>query len=191
MQSLQKHKYILLLIPALIALIWLWPKGCSDEVKQPNHDSIYHYENVDNNILELTLKYAKNLEKMNDSLMLLKPKVIIRYKTKFDSLILADTSCQNSLIMLYNSFGELNDLNDSIIANNMRSKTNDSITIETLFHKVSLKQSRIAIDSVRIVQLNDTISRVKRRGFIKGFLYGFGIGAAAKEGFDLLSKVKP
>lgn len=189
MQSLQKHKYILLLIPALIALIWLWPKGCSDEVKQPNHDSIYHYENVDNNILELTLKYAKNLEKMNDSLMLLKPKVIIRYKTKFDSLILADTSCQSSLIMLYNSFGELNDLNDSIIANNMRSKTNDSLTIATLIHKVSLKQSRIVIDSTRIVQLNDTISRVKRRGFIKGFLYGFGSGAAAKEGFDLLSKV--
>lgn len=155
--------------------------NCSKQkpkVTTPSHDSIYHYENVDNNTLNLTLKYAKYLEKQNDSLMARKPIYIIKYKTKFDSLMIADTSCQSSLIVLYNAFGELNDLNDSIIANNNQSKINDSITIATLTHKVGLKQSHITIDSTRIVQLTDTLPKVKRKGYFKGLRHGLFIGAA-------------
>lgn len=155
-------------------------KGCEHKpvVTANNHDSIYKYEAIDNNTLELTTKHNKYLKHIIDSLVMRKPIYVIRYKTKFDSLMIADTSCQNSLITLYNSFGELNDLNDSIIANNKRSKINDSITIATLYNKVSLKQSRIVIDSSRIVALIDTLPKVKRKGYFSGLRHGAAIGAA-------------
>lgn len=154
--------------------------GCEHKpvVTSNNHDSIYKYEVIDNNTLELTSKHNKYLKHIIDSLVMRKPIYVIRYKTKFDSLMIADTSCQNSLITLYNSFGDLNDLNDSIITNNNRSKINDSITIATLYNKVSLKQSRIVIDSSRIVALIDTLPKVKRKGYWKGFKHGAIIGAA-------------
>lgn len=154
--------------------------GCEHKpvVTSNNHDSIYKYEVIDNNTLELTSKHNKYLKHIIDSLVMRKPIYVIRYKTKFDSLMIADTSCQNSLITLYNSFGELNDLNDSIIANNNRSKINDSITIATLYNKVRLKQSRIVIDSSRIVALIDTLPKVKRKGYFRGLRHGAAIGAA-------------
>lgn len=183
-------KYRLALFLMGVFLVWVLLPKCSSDTKvaTPNHDSIYHYENVDNNTLNLTLKYARYLEIKNDSLMSRKPIYVIKYKTKFDSLYITDTSCQSSLIMLYNTFGELNDLNDSIIANNNRSKINDSITIATLTHKVGLKQSHITIDSTRLVQLIDTLKTVKRKGFIKGFKYGFVSGAIVTEGANIGSK---
>ena len=176
----KENKYRLALFLMGVFLVWVLLPKCSSEPKVivSNNDSIYHYENVDNNTLNLTLKYARYLESKNDSLMSRKPIYVIKYKTKFDSLYITDTSCQSSLIMLYNTFGELNDLNDSIIANNNRSKINDSITIATLTHKVELKQSHITMDSTRIVQLTDTLSKVKRKGYFKGLRHGLFIGAA-------------
>ena len=59
--------------------------------------------------------------------------------------------------------------------------------------KYQLQQSRDSTKAKekRIVQLTDTIPKVKRKGFIKGFVIGFGSGAAAKEGADILTKIKP
>ena len=155
-------------------------KGCKSDpiVTANNHDSIYKYEAIDNNTLVLTSKHNKYLKHIIDSLVSRKPIYVIRYKIKFDSLMIADTSCQNSLITLYNAFGDLNSINDSIIAKNNQYKINDSITIVTLYNKVRLKQSRIVIDSTRITQLIDTLPKVKRRGYFKGLRHGLGIGAA-------------
>lgn len=188
MKTETKYKLALFLIG--VVLVWVLLTKCSSDVKPTanNHDSIYHTETIDNNIIELTLRQNKYLKRINDSLLARKPIYVIRIKTKFDSLYITDTSCQNSLIVLYNSFGELNDLNDSIIANNQKRLVNDSITIATLTHKVGLKQSHITIDSARIVQLTDTLKTVKRKGFIKGFEYGFVSGAIVTEGVNVGDK---
>ena len=155
-------------------------KGCKHDpiVTANNHHSIYKYEAIDNNTLVLTAKHNKYLKHIIDSLVSRKPIYVIRYKTKFDSLMTADTSCQNSLITLYNAFGDLNSINDSIIAKNNQYKINDSITIATLYNKVSLKQSRIVIDSTRIAQLIDTLTEVKRKGYFRGLRHGVVIGTA-------------
>ncbi len=188
----KENKYRLALFLIGVFLVWvLLPKCSSDpKVTTPNHDTIYKQEQVSNEVIKQTLEELHVLKLKNDSLMKRKPIYVIRYKTKFDSLYLADTSCQSSLICLYNAFGDLNDLNDSIIANSSKRLVNDSILIKELNTKIGLKQSRVTIDSTRIVQLNDTIDRVKRRSAIKWFTIGFGSGAAAKQGVDLLSKVK-
>lgn len=168
------------LLAILVTIIFMANcKGCDHKlVTANNHDSIYKYEVIDNNTLELTAKHNKYLKRIIDSLVSRKPIYVIRYKTKFDSLMIADTSCQNSLITLYNSFGDLNDLNDSIIAKNNQYKINDSITIATLYNKVSLKQHRIELDSTRIIALIDTLPKVKRKGYWKGLKHGTVIGAA-------------
>ena len=172
-------KWVFMLIIILLASAIVFDKcEYNPKVTANNHDSIYKYEAIDNNTLELTAKHNKYLKHIIDSLVMRKPIYVIRYKNKFDSLMIADTSCQNSLITLYNSFGELNDLNDSIIANNNRYKINDSITIATLYNKVRLKQSRIVIDSSRIVALIDTLPKVKRKGYFRGLRHGAAIGAA-------------
>lgn len=163
----------------------------SQGLNKPNYDTIYQAETKDNNILKMTLEYAKKLELKNDSLMLLKPKYIIRYKTKFDSLYFTDTVCQNSLITLYNSFGDLNNLNDSIIANNLKRLKTDSITMATLFDKVKLKQDHIYLDSVYIVKLCDSIPKVRRKAFRKGLFKGIVAGAVIVESVNLASKIKP
>ena len=56
--------------------------------------------------------------------------------------------------------------------------------------EIIAKQKRINRDSTRIEQLNDTLPKVKRKGFVKGFLIGFGSGAAAKQGVDILTQIK-
>ena len=68
--------------------------GCEHKpvVTANNHDSIYKYEAIDNNTLELTAKHNKYLKHIIDSLVMRKPIYVIRYKTKFDSLMIADTS---------------------------------------------------------------------------------------------------
>lgn len=183
-----------LLVILVTAICMANCRGCEPSIKvaTTNHDSIYRFENIDNNTLNLTLKYARFLEKKNDSLLSRKPIYVIKIKTKFDSLYITDTSCQSSLIMLYNTFGELNDLNDSIIANSQKRLVNDSITIATLTHKVGLKQNHITIDSTRLVQLIDTLPNVKRKGFFKGFKYGLIGGAILVESANIGAKfVKP
>jgi hypothetical protein len=56
--------------------------------------------------------------------------------------------------------------------------SNKDTIIKALVNKIGLKQSHITIDSTRIVQLIDTLPKVKRKGYWKGLLHGSVIGAA-------------
>ena len=100
--------------------------------------------------------------------------LVQRVKLKQDSAHEAENQA-NSLIIVnaYNQIGEYKD--------------NEVLYTEKIKQDSVIKQSL----TTRIVQLIDTLPRVKRKGFIKGFLYGFGSGATAKQGVDLLSKVRP
>lgn len=185
------RKYLLLLIPIFIA--WLMLPKCEGhgKVESVNTDTIYKQESVSDKVIKATLEELHILKLKNDSLMARKPIYILRYKTKFDSLYITDTSCQNSLITLYNSFGELNDLNDSIIANSSRRLAKDSVLINELNIKVGLKQSRVTIDSTYIVVLKDSIPKVKRRALWKGRLQGAAAYAIIREGVNAVDKIKP
>lgn len=177
MNQLTKYKLILWLLGVLIvAILFLKFKGCevSKTVDTPNHDSIYHAELKEDSIISKA--------KERDSILVVhKIKYIVRYKTVYDSLYITDTLCQQSLITLYNAFGDLNSANDSLISNK------DTI-INSLVRKLGDKQSHITIDSTRIVALIDTIGRVKRRAFWNGFKWGFGSGVVADEAVNVGAK---
>jgi len=168
-------------------------KGCASDPKPTlnNHDTIYQQEQVSNEVIKQTLEELHVLKLKNDSLMARKPIYVIRYKTKFDSLYLADTSCQNSLIVLYNAFGDLNSFNDSIIANFGQIVYKDSVLIKELNTKIGLKQSRVTIDSTYIEVLKDSIPKVKRRALWKGRAQGAAAYAIIREGVGAAAKFKP
>lgn len=182
MNTLHKYRYFLLIIPILIIIALFVPK-CSNKPKPLplSKDTLVYNENEINKELNKVLNEHYLLKLAYDSLKSRKPILVIKYKTKYDSLILADTSCQNSLIMLYNSFGELNDLNDSIIAKADKRLKNDSIAIDLLNDKISLNKQRIFIDSCYIARLQDTLPKLKRKAFWRGFKLGFGSGAVVTE----------
>lgn len=167
MNQQTKYKLILWLLGVLIvAILFLKFKGCevSKTVDTPIHDSIYSYEAKEGSIITKA--------KVKDSILTItKIKYVVRVKTVYDSLYITDTLCQKSLITLYNAFGDLNSANDSLISNK------DTI-INSLERKLKLKQSHINKDSTRIVQLTDTLPKVKRRGYVKGLFHGALIGAA-------------
>lgn len=177
-----------LIIGILIVILSFIMKDCEHKPKlvlTPN-DSI-------NTVIaekEQIIAYIKedNIRKkaVIDSLNNLKPKVIVRYKTVYDSLLIVDTMCVQALNTLYNECQKVDSVNNQIITNQEQHIINDSHIIGNLTDIVALKQYQHTKDSTRIVQLNDTIPTVKRKGFLKGFGIGFGSGAAASKGSDVL-----
>ncbi len=187
------------LIFAFILALILIPAYCGlnqfrarKTVKKADNVEQYKSETKDDSILKKIAIEKEILACQYDSLLKVKQKAIRGKERVRDSLIyISDSACKNSLIILYNECQKTDSVNNNIISNLNQQKQKDSTSIATLTHKVSTKQERINRDSTRIEQLNDTIPKVKRKGFVKGFLIGFGSGAAAKQGVDLLIKIKP
>jgi len=179
MQNLLKYKWLLLIPIAIIIGLFLMPKCSSDpKVKTTNHDTIYKAEAKQDIIIKQGFR-------KDSVLTITKIKYVVKIKTVYDSLYITDTLCQQSLITLYNAFGDLNSANDSLLSNK------DTI-IKALITKIGLKQSRVTIDSTRLVSLIDTLPKVKRKGFFKGFKWGFASGVILTEGANVGAKfVKP
>lgn len=164
-----KHIY-LLIIAVLVSIILL--RGCKSEPiiidSKPNHDTIYVKETIQAEIFN-------KLKAKNDSLLSLKPKHVHHYHNTFDSLYFADTLCQKSLTILYNEFGKLNSLNDSIIKN-------DSLAKVTLINIIDLKQAHITIDSTYIATVPTLLKKAKRKGYFKGVRHGVVVGGVIAGG---------
>ena len=172
------------ILPCIIVILTIifCQKACNQlsDLKgtTPNHDSIYKAELKQDSII--------NKAKLRDSILVVtKIKYIVRYKTVYDSLYINDTLCQQSLITLYNAFGDLNSANDSLLSNK------DTI-IKALVNKVAAKQSHITIDSTYIETLKDSIPRVARsefkRGRKVGAKWGFIGGVVLVEGVNVGAK---
>ena len=178
--------YIIIIIGILILILFFIMKDCSHKpnlVVTPN-DSI-------NTVIaenEQIIDYIKNdnaiLKAKIDSLKTLKPKVIVRYKTVHDSLILSDTLCINQLVTLYNECNKIDSVNNAIISNQETRIMNDSQIIGNLTDIIALKQHRITSDSLVVEDLTMTVKKEKRKGKLKtilgsaiGVLMGIGIGS--------------
>ena len=180
----------------ILALIFI-PTYCGlnqfRSIKTPiNNNNQYISEAKDDSILNEMARDKHILQNKYDSLQLVKQKVIKGRERVRDSLIyISDSTCIKTINVLYYECQKTDSVNNNIILNLQEQNKKDSSSISALKHKINTKQERITIDSTRIVALIDTIPRVKRKGFFKGFAIGFGIGAAAKQGVDILTKIKP
>lgn len=181
----------LVLIPTCIGLKSLKQKE-NPKNKVYNSSQQTQKENRSNFVFDSINKVNNLLALKYDSLLKTKIKFIKGRNIIKDSLIFkSDSDCVNGLIILYNECQKIDSINNSIINAEKERIKNDSVSISALKYKINTKQERINRDSTRIVQLNDTLPRVKRKGFFKGFAIGFGSGAAAKQGVDILTKIKP
>lgn len=187
MQTKQTLKTILpyIIIGVLIVILSFIMKDCSHKpnlVLTPK-DSI----NTAIAEKEQIIDYIKNdnaiLKAKIDSLSNLKPKVIVRYKTVYDSLLVVDSMCVKSLIKLHDEHSKIDSVNNNIITNQETHIMNDSHIIGNLTDIIALKQYRINSDSIVIEDLTITVKKEKRKGKVKTVL-GSALGALSGIGIS-------
>lgn len=183
-----------LIIGILIVIGSFFMKGCErkpDVVLTPTNqldELIADKEQINDMLLSIT----KSLRLQIDSLKSLKPKVIVRYKTVYDSLLVIDTMCVNSLTKLHQEHSKIDSVNNAIITNQENHIINDSHIIGNLTDIVAMQKYKITNDSLEKVSLFEQIKIEFKRGLRKGRKQGVVVGAvgtqAANTGVKLLIK---
>ncbi len=160
-------------------------KGCSTEPTQQtiNKDSLYTIIAEKTQINDYLKNENKAIKLITDSLKALKPKVIVRYKTVYDSLLVVDTMCVDALNTLHDEHSKIDSVNNHIITNQETHIMNDSHIIGNLTDIIAIQKYVITSDSVTIDDLTMTVKKEKRKGKLKtilgtaiGTLAGFGLG---------------
>ncbi len=127
-----------------------------------------------------TVKYYLNKAKIDslkiDSLKHLKPKVIVRYKTVYDSLLVIDTMCINSLTKLHQEHSKIDSVNNAIITNQENHIINDSHVIGNLTDIVAMQKYKATNDSLAIIDISKEVKKKYRKGLMQGGVVGVGIG---------------
>lgn len=187
-QSMVKTILPYLIIGVLIAIASFFMKGC--------HDKPYVNVKSDNAILNGFLnrkgiefkKLMSDNKVLNDSLKTAKKtkiKIVYRTKTVYDSLLVTDTSCVNSLVTLYNECQNNDSINGVIIDNlttqnaNLVSATNNQQDV------IDMQKYKIASDSILIPM---EYKRGLKKGRKQGIIIGTAIETAVIVGGLLLVK---
>lgn len=173
----------LILFLVIFALYWCNSKP-HPFIKSNNNDSINNAISNKQAVIDMTIANNKALRLKIDSLSNLKPKVIVRYITVYDSLLVVDSMCVKSLVKLHDEHSKIDSVNNHIITNQETHIMNDSHIIGNLTDIIALKQYRINSDSLEINDLIMTVKKEKRKGKLKtilgtalGTLAGFGLGS--------------
>lgn len=126
----------------------------------------------------------QRIEQLKDSLaMVNKPKIVYRKIYVYDSLLIADTACINSLVMLYNQCAKVDSVNEYIISN----QSNQIAEFITLTNNqqdiIDIRNYQHGVDSVNEVAYKEQIKveiknskRKYRRGLLQGGAVGLGVG---------------
>lgn len=168
-----------LVMAALIILASVYLHDCRGGGIKPtavNNDSIYRIIAEKEQINDMIIENNKVLRIQIDSLKTLKPKVVVRYKTVYDSLILTDTSCINSLNMLYVQCNKVDSVNNAIITKQDSALKNYSNISGNLTDIIAMQRYKITNDSLLIKELNSNVKRKYRKGLIQGGAVGLGVG---------------
>lgn len=126
----------------------------------------------------------QRIEQLKDSLaMVNKPKIVYRKIYVYDSLLIADTACINSLVTLYNQCAKVDSVNEYIISNqsiqiaNLVTITNNQQDI------IDIRNYQHGVDSVNEIGYKEQIKveiknskRKYRKGLLQGGCVGLGVG---------------
>lgn len=177
---------ILFAVGFWVVLIWLLNKGCNTDPKptNSNKDSLNTIIAEKEYLIESIKDYNLTLNTKIDSLSHLKPKVIVRYKTVYDSLLVIDTMCVDALNTLHNEHTKIDSVNNQIINAQSKAIANDSIIMNSYSGIIAIQKTIIKSDSLTIEDLTMTVKKEKRKGKIRtilgtalGVLGGIGIGS--------------
>ena len=126
----------------------------------------------------------QRIEQLKDSLaMVNKPKIVYRKIYVYDSLLIADTACINSLVMLYNQCAKVDSVNEYIIANQSSQIANLVTITNNQQDIIDIRNYQHGVDSVNEVAYKEQIKveiknskRKYRRGLLQGGAVGLGVG---------------
>ncbi len=165
-----------LIIGILIVIASFFMKGCErkpDVVLTPTNQ-LDELMSDKEQINDMLLSNNKSLRLQIDSLSHLKPKVVIRYKTVYDSLLVIDTMCVKALVTLHNEHSKIDSVNNAIITNQENHIINDSHVIGNLTDIVAIQKYKLTNDSLAIIDISKEVKRKYRKGLIQGGAIGFG-----------------
>jgi hypothetical protein len=189
MTKLTENKYFKLFLGAVLLLLIIFALHWCNSNPQPINEPIENTNPLNELVKDkdaIILATMENNKALRDSLFTLsqrKPKVIIRYKTVYDSLIVTDTACINSLVALYNQCANVDSINEFII-NNQSSQIGNLITVTNNQQDIiDIRNYQHGVDSVNEVTLKQTIKdeikngkRKYRKGLLQGGVIGLGVG---------------
>ena len=126
----------------------------------------------------------QRIEQLKDSLaMVNKPKIVYRKIYVYDSLLIADTACINSLVTLYNQCAKVDSVNEYIIANQSSQIANLVTITNNQQDIIDIRNYQHGVDSVNEVaykeQIKAEVKNGKRnlwRGRLQGGCVGLGVG---------------
>lgn len=168
-------------------------KGCSTEPTPQtiNKDSLNTIIAEKTQINDYLKNENKQIKAITDSLKGLKPKVIVRYKTIYDSLLVVDSMCIQALNALHDEHTKIDSVNNQIITNQETHIMNDSHIIGNLTDIIAIQKYVITSDSLEKLAYKEFIKLEFKRGLRKGRRQGIAIGKVgelAKDGVYLYLK---
>lgn len=176
---LLKHKYLLLLIPIGIAPLFFVDWGCERKVTIPKT-----IDKVKVSIDSVAHAVSDQKQRSNADTV-----IIHHYHTKYvdvyhEVIKESPDTCHEYINRLY----AISNANDSLYGNHILRQ--DSIINGLEFEALQYIFEAIQ-DSIKYSKLHDSIPKLKRKAFIKGFIRGAVLGGAIVEGFNIWSRIKP
>ena len=187
MTNLIENKYFKWFLGAVLLLLIIVALFTCNSKPQPINEPIVN-TNPLNEIVQdkdAIIETAKQrIEQLKDSLVMVnKPKIIYRKIYVYDSLLIADTACINSLVMLYNQCAKVDSVNEYIIANQSSQIANLVTITNNQQDIIDIRNYQHGVDSVNEVAYKEQIKveiknskRKYRRGLLQGGAVGLGVG---------------
>jgi hypothetical protein len=188
MTNLTENKYFKWFLGAvLLLLIIIALMTCNNEPKpfntiietNPLNEIVKDKEAINAVLIENNKVLRDSLFKLNQA----KPKIVIRYKTIYDSLLIVDTACVKSLAVLNDACLKKDSVNEFIISN-QSSQIAQYITLTNNQQDIiDIRNYQHNIDSINEVAYKEridaeikTAKRKYRKGLLQGGAVGLGVG---------------
>ena len=187
MTNLIENKYFKWFLGAVLLLLIIVALFTCNSKPQPINEPIVN-TNPLNEIVQdkdAIIETAKQrIEQLKDSLaMVNKPKIVYRKIYVYDSLLIADTACINSLVTLYNQCAKVDSVNEYIIANQSSQIANLVTITNNQQDIIDIRNYQHGVDSVNEIGYKEQIKaeiknskRKYRRGLLQGGAVGLGVG---------------
>ena len=187
MTNLIENKYFKWFLGAVLLLLIIVALFTCNSKPQPINEPIQN-TNPLNEIAQdkdAIIETAKQrIEQLKDSLaMVNKPKIVYRKIYVYDSLLIADTACINSLVTLYNQCAKVDSVNEYIIANQSSQIANLVTITNNQQDIIDIRNYQHGVDSVNEIgykeQIKAEVKNGKRnlwRGRLQGGAVGLGVG---------------
>lgn len=189
MTNLTENKYFKWFLEAvLLVLIILALHWCNSK-PQPINEPIENTNPLNELIKDkeaIIVATMENNKVLRDSLYKLsqsKPKIVYRKIYVYDSLLIADTACINSLVTLYNQCAKVDSMNEYIIANQSGQIANLVTITNNQQDIIDIRNYQHGVDSVNEIAYKEQIKaeikngkRKYRRGLLQGGAVGLGVG---------------